>query len=119
MELRSASEPDRRSGPRHPFEAALQYRLIRGGMVATGRGKTVNLSSRGVLFLSDKPLAAGMQIELAIAWPACLKGVALTLHVTGRTVRSQGKCAAVKILYHEFRTREVAGEPVVRLRTRC
>lgn len=119
MESSSANEGDRRSWPRYPFEAALEYRIIHGRRVATGRGKTINLSSRGVLFQSDQAVAEGMQIELAIAWPARLNNVAgLTLHVTGRTVRSQGKCAAVKISRHEFRTRAIVGQPVAPSRVR-
>ena len=119
MGTRRHSESDRRSWPRYPFEAALEYRLIRGRKVSTGRGKTVNVSSRGVLFQSDKPLAAGAQIELAIAWPALLNDAAgLTLHVTGRTVRSQENCAAVRILRYEFRTRAAVGPVAVPPRTR-
>jgi len=109
---------DRRSRPRYPIEAALEW-VIQGRRAAAGRGKTINLSSGGILFESDQAVAERMQIELTIAWPARLDDVAgLTLHVTGRTVRSQGKCAAVKILHREFRTRPVAGRPVVPLRTR-
>jgi len=119
MESSTANERDRRSWPRYPFEAALEYRVIHGRRVTTGRGKTINLSSRGVYFQSDQAVAEGMEIQLAIAWPACLDNVAgLTLHVTGRTVRSQGMCAAVKIAQHEFRTRAVAGRPVVTPRIR-
>jgi hypothetical protein len=118
MEPRSDNEGDRRSWPRYPVEAALEYRVIHGRRAATGRGKTINLSSHGVLFQSDQAVAEGAQIELAIAWPARLNDVAgLTLHVTGRTVRSQGQCAAVKILRREFRTRAFADRPVVPLRT--
>jgi hypothetical protein len=114
MEPRGHNDGDRRSWPRYPVEAALEYRVIHGRSTATGQGKTINLSSGGVLFQSDQDVAKGVQIELAIVWPARLNDVAgLTLHVTGRTVRSQGKCAAVKILRHEFRTRPVAGRPVV------
>lgn len=118
MEPRSDSKGDRRSWPRYPIDAALEW-VIHRRIAAVGRGKTINLSSGGVLFQSDQAVAEGVQIELAIAWPARLDDMAgLTLHVTGRTVRTQGKCAAVKILRREFRTRPVAGQPVVPLRTR-
>jgi hypothetical protein len=119
MEPTSENEGDRRSRPRYPLEATLEYRVILGRSTAIGQGKTINLSSGGVLFQSDQDVAEGVQIELAIAWPVRLNDVAgLTWHVTGRTVRSQGKCAAVKISRREFRTRPVAGRPVVPLRTR-
>lgn len=119
MEPRSDNEGDRRSWPRYPVAAPIEYRVIRGRCTATGQGKTINLSSGGVLFQSDQYVANGMRIELAIGWPVRLNDVAgLTLHVTGFTLRSQGKCAAVRILRREFRTRAVAGRPVVPLRTR-
>jgi hypothetical protein len=113
MEPRRDNDGDRRSWPRYPFEAALEW-VIQGRRAATGRGKTIDVSSGGILFQSEKEVAEGVQIELAIAWPVRLSDVAgLTWHVTGRTVRSQGKCAAVKILHHNIRTRPVAGRPVV------
>jgi hypothetical protein len=118
MARRSGNGGDRRLCPRYPIEAALEW-VIQGRRAAAGLGKTINFSSRGILFQSDQTVAERAQIELAIAWPARLDNVAgLTLHVTGRTVRSQGKCAAVKILRREFRTRPLAGRPVVPLRTR-
>lgn len=118
MAPRSGNGGDRRSCPRYPIEAALEW-VIQGRRAAAGRGKTINLSSGGILFQSDQAVGERMQIELAIAWPMRLNDLAgLTLHVTGRTVRSQGKCAAVRILRREFRTRPVASRPVVPLRTR-
>ena len=116
MEPRSDNEGDRRSQPRYPVEAALEYQVIHGRRVATGRGKTLNISSRGVLFQSNQTVAEAAPIKLEIAWPVRLNDVVgLTWHVTGRTVRSQGKCTAVKILCHEFRTRAVVGRLVVPL----
>jgi hypothetical protein len=118
MKPKNVNDGERRSWPRYSLEAALEW-VIQGRRVARGRGTTINLSSGGALFQSDQAVAEGVQIELAIAWPARLNDVAgLTLHVQGRTVRTQGKCAAVKILRREFRTRPVAGQPVVPLRTR-
>jgi hypothetical protein len=77
------------------------------------------LDESNILFQSHQDVAEGVQIELTIAWPVRLNDVAgLTWHVTGRTLRSQGKCAAVKMLRREFRIRPLAGRPVVSLRTR-
>jgi hypothetical protein len=112
MESRSDNEGERRSRPRYPVEAALEYRVIYGRRVATGRGKTLNLSSHCVLFQSDQAVAEGARIELEIAWPARLNDVVgLTWHVTGRTVWNQGTSTAVEIWRHEFRTRADAGRP--------
>ena len=102
--MKPTGDKDRRTWPRYPIEAALEYRVIHGRRAATGRGRTINLSNRGVLFQSDQAVADGVQIELAIAWPARLNDVArLAWHVTGRTVWSRGKHAAVKISRCEFR----------------
>ena len=70
MEPRGHNEGDRRSWPRYPLETALEYQVIHGSSTATGQGKTINLSSGGVLFQSDQDVAEGIQIELAIVWPA-------------------------------------------------
>jgi len=75
-------------------------------MVLTGVGRTVNISSGGVLVDTANSLPAGVEVELSIAWPAILNGVAaLKLHVIGQTVRVQGNCTAVVIRRYEFRTR--------------
>ena len=102
-----ATRQDRRLEDRYPLEVELEYQLIRRRrVVETGSGKTVNFSSCGILFESQHALPAGMDIELSMAWPARLGGsVALTLWVSGRTVRSQDKCTAVEILRHVFRTK--------------
>jgi hypothetical protein len=79
-------------------------------MVVTGVGRTVNISSGGVLVDTASSLPRGMEIELSIAWPASLNGVAaLKLHVVGQTVRTQGNRTAIVIRRYEFRTRGKIG----------
>jgi hypothetical protein len=97
---------ERRKDRRYQIEVELEYRLVRRGkVVSTGRGHTVNVSTGGLLFESEHALPAGMEIELAIAWPARIDNVAaLKLWVTGRTVRAQGNLTAAKIIHHHFRT---------------
>ncbi len=87
----------------------LEYKLLDGKKVLkTGVGRTLNLSSSGILFESQEALPTGTSIRLAIEWPARLDNrVGLTLCVMGRTVRSAGTCTAVEILSHEFRTRAI------------
>jgi hypothetical protein len=97
---------DRRSSPRYPIDAALQYRFVLNRKAVTGTGGTVNLSTDGVLFQTANPLPRGVPIELSIAWPARLDNlVGLNLHVTGKTVRTEGSFTAVIFRRHEFRTR--------------
>lgn len=93
----------RRQYQRYPVIAAIEYRLPNGD---AHRGKTVNLSSRGVLFEVETTLSAGKEIELSIGWPVKLdEEIALTLWALGRVVRIEGDRVAAQLLKHEFRTR--------------
>jgi hypothetical protein len=87
--------------------AAIEYKvLLRNSRVVTGVGRTVNISSGGVLIDTGNSLPRGLGIELSIAWPANLNGVAaLKLHVIGKTLRTQSNLTAVRIRRYEFRTR--------------
>ncbi|HEV3199775.1 MAG TPA: hypothetical protein VGZ73_17850 [Bryobacteraceae bacterium] len=112
MDLTSQQSPNsrtiyRRVDRRYPIDAELEYKLIyERNVFETGQGKTINVSSSGILFESERALPPGMEIELSIAWPARLgDAVRLKLCVSGRTVRAQGKCTAVLIQRHIFRTR--------------
>jgi hypothetical protein len=100
---------DQRSNHRYPVEVALEYRVVLpNDKVVAGVGGTINLSSCGVLFQSERSLPAGVTIELTIAWPARMNNIAgLNLHAFGKTVRTQGNRTAVAVHGHEFRTREM------------
>ncbi len=97
---------DRRSGLRFPIEAELSYLLLNGmTTISSGRGKTLNISSGGVLFQSTHPVCPGTQIELSIAWAARLDGmVRMQLWASGLTIWEHGNVIGVRILRHEFRT---------------
>ena len=100
---------DRRSSERMAIEQPVQYRVLSkkeaGG---EAQGKTLNISSSGVLFTTDQVLLPGRRMELAIDWPAQLDNkCALRLVARGRVVRFEGGRAAVEILQHEFRTRAI------------
>jgi hypothetical protein len=71
----------------------------------TGTGTTLDLSSGGILFETDRQLPTGLNVELSISWPVLLHNVApLQLVVTGRIVRTVGRRTAVRMMQHEFRT---------------
>ena len=76
---------EHRSHPRCPIYVEVSYELIVNEEgVETGHGRTVNISTGGVLFESQRALAP-VGIRLSIAWPAQLgDAVALTLRVSGR-----------------------------------
>jgi hypothetical protein len=92
---------------RYSIVADLEYSLLKSGrIVRRGRGKTVNLSSTGLLFESDTALPTDRRIMVSVAWPVMLgPGIGLTLHITGRTIRAQDKCTAIRNEKYEFRVR--------------
>jgi hypothetical protein len=102
-----AEQNDRRSAKRLTIEREVQYRVLnrRDGEVE-GTGKTVNMSSSGVLFTTGEMLLPGRRLELSISWPAHLDNrCALKLMARGRVVRFEGNAAALEIMQHEFRTK--------------
>ncbi len=102
---------ERRSRSRFPIMAAVRYKVTSPCCVhKSGIGYTVDVSSRGVLFIAPEPLAPGEEIELCINWPVRLDHkVALKLVSRGRVVRCEGSNVAVEFMYHEFRTRTSTG----------
>jgi hypothetical protein len=104
---------DRRASDRFPLEREVRYRILnRKTGDEVGAGKTVNMSSNGVLFTTEEFLIPGRRVELAISWPAQLNSkVALKLVARGRVVRSEGGVAAVEIQQYEFRTQGSQAQP--------
>ena len=98
---------DRRSDRRYPISVELVFRVRRGGrVVQSGTGRTVDLSSRGVLFESEGERPPAGRIELTIAWPVLLnQEVGLNLCVTGHTVRVEGNRTAIAVARYVFRVR--------------
>lgn len=97
---------ERRSSSRFPIEREVRYKVLskRSGN-ESGSGKTLNISSSGILFTTEHTLIPGKRIEMAISWPAQLDNrCALKLVARGRIVRSEAGRAAVEIQQYEFRT---------------
>ena len=95
---------DRRHSDRFPIEREVRYRVLskRSGE-ETGDGKTVNISSSGVLFTSERFRRTGERVELAISWPVRLDNKhPLKLVVRGEVVRFEPGRVAVRIQQHEF-----------------
>jgi len=67
-----------------------------------GSGKTLNISSSGVLVRSDRVLPVRAHVKLFIHWPVALDGKALDLVIVGTVVRSERTLIAVKREKHEF-----------------
>ena len=113
MSLIEKLQSDRRHSDRFPIEREVRFRVLnkRGGEEA-GEGKTLNISSSGVLFTSEQLLLPGRRLELAISWPVQLNNqVALKLVARGRVVRFEEGRAAIEIQQYEFRTQGPAVYP--------
>jgi hypothetical protein len=97
---------DRRHDRRYRIHLDLRWKLIRRRRVLeAGLGRTVDLSSGGILFDPGRPLPVGLNVELAISWPVLLRNEApMQLFVSGRIVRAGQNSTAVAMNQHEFRT---------------
>jgi hypothetical protein len=103
---------DRRFDRRYQLQLDLKWKLIRRRRVLdTGSGRTIDLSSGGLLFEANRDMPEGLNVELSITWPVLLHNVApLQLLVYGRIVRSEGKRIAVQKNQHEFRTMGITAD---------
>jgi hypothetical protein len=102
---------DQRLNRRYPIALEIEYKLLRKGRVERlGLGRTLNVSSGGVLFEANEALPSGSSIELLVQWPFLLEGVCpLKLVIQGSVVRSDSKSVAVQTRHHEFRTAGARG----------
>lgn len=113
LSLEQTGQSERRHSDRFPIEREVRYRVLnkRGGDEA-GDGKTVNMSSAGILFTTENMVLPGRRMEIAINWPAQLNNkCALRLVARGRVVRFEDGRAAMEIQQYEFRT-AATGEAV-------
>ncbi len=99
---------DRRLHFRFPVVLEVGYHIwanqTRGERLS---GRTVNMSSKGILFQTAYPVTRGSRIELEVEWPAVRqRGLDVCLNVRGRAVRIRDGCIAVRIDHAEFMRRE-------------
>jgi hypothetical protein len=101
-----APQAERRLHRRYPITLRIEYKFpTTGGTKWRGFGKTLNLSTGGVLIEAYGALPADGPIEIAMDWPFLLDGACpLKLVIQGRVVRSNKHLAAAQILRHEFHT---------------
>ena len=110
MNAMDTNQNDRRQSDRFPIEREVRYSVMnRRSGEDPGEGRTINMSSAGVLFSSTQMLLPGRRLEVSISWPAQLNNkVALKLVARGRVVRYEHGCAALEIQQYEFRTQSAA-----------
>src|SRR3954467_11932384 len=95
---------DRRLDRRYDMALDLRWKLVRRRKVLdSGTGRTLDLSSGGILFDAGRQLPVGLNIDLSISWPALLHNIApMQLVVSGRIVRTSGERTAIHMSQHEF-----------------
>jgi PilZ domain len=107
---------ERRSSRRFPIEQEVFYRILDHKLAVpeNGAGKTVDISSGGLLFGTQQRLRSGKRVEVSVNWPAVLdNGCLLKFVAVGRVVRVEDSRAAVSIEQYEFRTRRTKELPAV------
>ena len=101
---------ERRGAVRFPIDQPVRYKVLSRGAAERGSGRTLNISSTGVLFTTELPLRPGQRLELAVNWPAQLDHKQpLKLVASGRVTRAGNGTAAMVINRHEFRTQGARG----------
>jgi hypothetical protein len=111
--LRQNSDFRERRGPlRFPIQSEVHYKVYHraGKPLCSGRGWTIDMSSKAILISADAPLPLGKGVKLSIDWPAKLNNTCrLQLVTSGRIIRTEGNNAVVSLATHEFRTKGTNG----------
>jgi hypothetical protein len=89
---------------RYSIQRPLEYRLRGLAGRSLGKGRTLNISRRGLLFETDGDISVGSKIECTVQMgPATNEGPDVNLHVHGVTVRTQRGVVAVAIKKYRLR----------------
>jgi len=96
---------ERRSKIRYPVSLNVKYRTVGRSNRISGVGRTLNMSSGGLLIAADQRTEVGAKIELNVEWPSLLDGaVPLQLVAVGRVVRCLESGFALSFTQYQFRT---------------
>lgn len=100
------SQRERRSSDRFPIDREVRYKMLDAKSAPqAGNGRTLDMSSGGILFTTENNLSIGKRVELSVNWPAQLNNSCrLKLVALGRVVRAGLASAAIIIEKYEFRT---------------
>jgi hypothetical protein len=109
--MQAMQRSNRRAADRFPLEREARFTVLDTRATAQfGKCRTVNMSSRAILFRHEARLAEGKRLELAVSWPALLNDTCpLKLVALGRVIRSNFEEAVIEIERYEFRTQGSAG----------
>ncbi len=111
---------ERRSKNRYPLDLSIRFRFLSRSSGFSGVGRTINLSSSGVLVFCEHfalhEIGAGANLQMSIEWPFLLDDrIPLQLFAVGQILR-RGACDfAARIDRHQFRTMSVPRQPPAHL----
>ena len=99
---------ERRSKSRFPLRLAVRYRTVAGEPLQAGAGRTVNVSSGGLLIATEEAIVpTGSRLQLTVDWPFLLHGITpLQLMVSCRVTRCLREEFAVKLDQYQFKTKK-------------
>src|SRR5271156_2248551 len=108
MQPETDAASERRSKSRFPLPLTVRYRTLSGGPALIGEGRTVNMSSRGLMIASEEAkVNTGARLQLAVDWPSLLHGITpLQLIVSCRVTRCLKEEFAVEMDQYQFRTKK-------------
>jgi len=96
---------ERRSKMRYPVSLKVKYRTVGRSNRISGVGRTLNMSSGGLLIAADQRTEVGAKVELNVEWPSLLDGsIPLQLVAVGRVVRCLESGFALSFTQYQFRT---------------
>jgi hypothetical protein len=109
---------DRRHTSRFPVHEDVTYLVVSPGAVRkSGKGKTLNFGSGGLLLTTEERLPSGYSVEILVTWHSAIDGkFPLEFVASGLVVWSDGDRAAVKFDRYEFRVRSKAAAAIARPR---
>ena len=112
LEVPEVGNTERRRSSRFPIEREVRYKTLnQRAEILAGNGRTLNISSSGVLFTSDHDLPVGTRLEVSISWPAQLnEKCLLNLVARGRVIRHTKGQLALQIQQYEFCTQSRPGK---------
>jgi DNA-binding NarL/FixJ family response regulator len=105
---------ERRGTSRFALELKAGYK-VEAAAASAKTTKTLNMSSRGILFTTDESLPPGKIVQVAVEWPAQSKDSRpQKLLAQGPVVRCERGKAAIAIQKYDFKPEEPGGNPPVR-----
>jgi hypothetical protein len=96
---------ERRSKARYPIELVVNYQTLDPALGIAGSGRSLNMSSGGLLISSDVRFVVGTLMKVTLEWPSLLDGITpLQLVTVGRVARSGESSFALTFEHYQFRT---------------